>query len=515
MKRWWLLLFLVFVFPYLPLIVAGFAWLYERRLFWMWLALTGVLTFVSWGLGRWLRARRMRPAVSAVDGSRGADGVEPDPRWALAGQAAWQQVEAIARRCQEQDLPLDRPEPMWDVLKEVLHVVAENFRPEMKEPSLEIPIPDVLRVVELVARDFHDAFSEHVPGSHILTLRDLKRLHGLAGWGQELYSIYRGILRVVRFGVNPLSAAISEVRDLAAGSFYDTSTVEIKRWAIGYCVRKAGFYAIQLYSGQLVDDATLAAYRTRRSQADGAQAREADRREAEEPLRILVLGQVKAGKSSLINALFGEIRAAVDVVPRTKSLQPYVLEREGIPRAIILDTAGYEEASFAAAREPILQSDAVLLVCSAQSASRQADRRLLDGLRAFFHERPDRVVPPVVVVLTHIDQLRPLGEWNPPYDLAHPVSPKALNIVDAMQAVEQDLDLAADQPVVPVCLHPERLYSLEEALIPALLSVIPEARRVKYLRCLRSFHDEQYWQRLWQQAVNSGRILLKAMRRPG
>ena len=48
-----------------------------------------------------------------------------------------------------------------------------------------------------------------------------------------------------------------------------------------------------------------------------------------EPLRIIVVGQTKSGKSSLINALFDEYRAATDVVPRTDQVEPYVPESRG------------------------------------------------------------------------------------------------------------------------------------------------------------------------------------------
>jgi predicted GTPase len=404
---------------------------------------------------------------------------------------------------------------MWEVMVEVLRAVAQHFRPGEREPALEIAVPDLLLTAELVARDLRQALAEHVPGAHVLTLGDLKRLRRWAGVGQRLYGVYRTFLRVVRFGANPVAAVLSEVRDAAAGDLYHASTGEVKRFAVGYAVRKAGYYAIQLYSGQLVDDETLDAYHTRRSREDARRAETFDQRTSQEPLRILVLGQVKAGKSSLINALFGQTRAAVDLVPRTRGIEPFVLEREGIPRALVFDTAGYDDrpggpSPFSDVKDHVLQSDVVIVVCSACGASRAPDRRLLEDLRALFAAEPDRVAPPVVVALTHIDQLRPLAEWSPPYDLANPAGTKAELIRDAMRAVETDLGLAPGQVVVPVCLAPDRLYNVEEGLAPAILNVMPEAQRVRYLRCLRSFHDDDYWQRLWRQALNSGRVLLRA-----
>jgi hypothetical protein len=258
----------------------------------------------------------------------------------------------------------------------------------------------------------------------------------------------------------------------------------------------------------------LQAFRTPESLGQATRAAALAGQLAEEPLRVLVAGQVKSVKSSVINALFGELRAAVDVVPRTQYIEPYVLEREGLPQAILLDTAGYDAADssgdpFTPLEEEILRCDLVLLVSTALSASRQADRRLLDQLRAFFQRHPERLMPPLVVVLTHIDQLRPPGEWNPPYDLSDPNSVKARNIVDAMQAVTEDLGLAEDQRVVPVCLKPEAMYNVDEGLAPAILGVLSGARAVRYLRCLRRFQEANRWKRVWQQTLGAGRVLWK------
>ena len=503
LKIWWLLLLGLLAVPYVLLLAAGTLWLYEHGMLWHWLVASGLITLVGWALVRWLRTKHVPPAAARV---------EPAGSWPPSGQQAWKQVEAIARRVQDEDLPLDRPEPLWQLLQEVLETVARQYHPKSPRAALEIPVPHMLRVIELVASDLRRAFSEHVPGSHILTLGDLGRLKRLATLIRPLYLLYR----VASFGFNPTAALLREIRDLVGGRVMGTSTEEAKRWALGFCVRKAGFYAIQLYSGQLLlDDVDFDAYRTAHSKQDAARAEAQGERLKEEPLRILVLGQVKSGKSSLINALFGETRAAVDVVPRTRHVEPYVLERDGVPRAIILDTAGYDEADgtgnpFAELREHILQCDLLLVVCSAGSAARAADRRLLDELKAFFQQQPDRLMPPLVVAVTHVDQVRPLAEWDPPYDLVRPKGSKAEQIADALRAVQDDLAVGPDQPAVPVCLKPGQLYNVEEGLAPAILQSASEAQRVKYLRCLRQYHEEEYWKRLWQQGVNSGRILLKA-----
>lgn len=75
----------------------------------------------------------------------------------------------------------------------------------------------------------------------------------------------------------------------------------------------------------------------------------------QEPLRIVVAGQTGSGKSSLINALFGELKAATDVLPTTMQVQPFVLERDGLPNTIIVDSAGYGDSEASAASLPELE----------------------------------------------------------------------------------------------------------------------------------------------------------------
>lgn len=501
LKLWWSLVLTLLAIPYLVLFTVGSIWLFQYGMLWEWLALSAVCTLAGWALARWLRPQELLKTAT----------VRPGEAWPASGQEAWRQVESLASRIQQDNPPVDRPERIWEVLREVLETVARHYHPNSNLAVLEIPTPHLLRIVELVARDLRESFATRVPGAHILTLNDLRRLGRWAALSQHFYLVYK----VLIFGLNPVAGLLREIRDAASGRLVGVSGDEVKRWAWGFCVRKAGYYAIQLYSGHLVlDDVQIGSYQTRRSQQDAQKAEAQLEHLAEEPLRILVLGQVKAGKSSLINALFGETRAAVDVVPRTRGVEPYVLNRNGIPQAIILDTAGYEQGDqsgkvFDEAKKQILQCDLVLMVCSAQSASRDADRRLLDAVRRFYQSEPDRIMPPLVGVLTHVDQLRPFAEWKPPYDLAQPTCVKARNMADAVAAVGQDLGLADDEPVIPVCLKPEQWYNVEEGLAPAILQSATEAQRVKYLRCLREYHQEEYWQRLWQQAVHSGRILVK------
>ncbi len=500
-KTQWILLLGWLSLPFVFLGIAGSLWLWENSWTFYWAAATAAITALSWPLLRSLQKRCTRPLEKLS--------VEPDPNWPPRAELAWQDVEALANRVNVDDVPLDQPEALWKQMSEVLHTVAKRYHPDSDNAVLETPVPHVLKVVELVANDLRQAFSTHVPGSHILTLNDMLRFKRLAGWYPTLNRVYR----VASMAINPTAAIARELAGYIQGKAINASATETKQWALQFAIRRTGFYAIQLYSGQLVLDEVDFKLPTSATKEILEQVDTRTTSLAEDPLRILILGQVKAGKSSLINALFGETRSAVDVVPCTDGIEPHLLERDGMQQALIFDSAGYADVasagkSLARARDQVLKCDAILMVCSAMTAARQPDSQLLTDLRQIFQADPDRAFPAFLVVLTHIDQVRPFREWSPPYDITHPSTPKAVQIRDAMDAVATDLDVPIED-VIPVCLAADRTYNVEEALMPALLAALPEAQRSRYLRCLREHRDDAYWSQLWQQSRNAGRVVLK------
>lgn len=502
LKTQWALLAAFSMVPYLFLGIAGALWLYHSGWWLWWFIVTALVTLAGWPVMRRLQKSGSRPSAGAVPASN---------EWSPLARSAWDDVQTIADRYQSRDIPLDQPEVLTGLAREILETVARRFHTTSKQPVYEIPVPHLLQIVELVARDLRETFTANIPGSHILTIHDLIRLQRLARMFPSMHRLYR----LVSLIINPATGLAREFNTMMQEEMLNASAEETKRWAVQYVVRKVGFYAIELYSGNLVlRGVEFNPYMSERSKRSLAVEEKRTSALASEPLRILVIGQVKAGKSSLINSLFGEVRAAVDVVPRTKSVDPYLLERDGLQRAIILDTAGYEDPSKAnaaidQAREEVLQSDLILLVCTSLTAARDADRKLLDHLRALFQKTPDREFPPLVVALTHIDQLRPIREWSPPYNLADPQTPKARQIREAVEVTASDLAVEVDQ-VIPVNLAPGQIYNVDEGLVPAILNVLGAADRAKYLRCLKEFRDEQYWSQLRTQAKNTGRILLQA-----
>jgi len=472
-----------------------------------WFAIAAAaISLFGWNFERIFRIKKRKPINATIE-SMGASGE--------AG--ARDSIEKIAVRVESKPPAFEDVEAWKGIAVEIFDAVAVRFGRTSQKPALEITVPDAMLIGERVLHDLRVATKAQVPGSHFLTIRQLEQLTSLWNYTSEFTSAaspWRLGYRMIRFVMNPVSGVFKEANDNLLGSLSVTAFEEAKRWAIGYCIRRAGEYAIQLYSGQLaIHEGKFQEFKSPVSGADQQKAQSLEALQDNEPLRIMVLGQAKAGKSSLVNALFGEVRAATDSLPCTTSITPYVLERDGLPRAILFDTEGFggkeDRRALSQLDREITKCDLIIMVCSAVTAARAPDLKLLNDLRERFASNQLRSLPPVVVAVTHIDQLRPFAEWNPPYDLRDENSAKARNIAAVIAALESELVVPAEK-IVPVCLRQESSHNVMESLIPVLLFAIPDADRAKLLRLLREYHAGEYWSQLRSQAYHSGLLLQNA-----
>ncbi len=482
--------------PGVALLPLGAFWLWQSGWLSWWLAGLLGCGMLSYALQYALTRRGRRLLGEAA--------TRADPAWPRTAEGAWMAVEQLADGVQPQDWPLQDGGRLWLLGQNALEAVAHHYHPQRERPLLELTVPHTLLIIERASRDLRATVSENVPFSHQLTLGDLMRAWRWKAPLERLLNVYRA----GRLVLNPADAVISEAWGYARGQTFGSAWAETQRWLLREYVRKVGYYAIELYSGRLVlSEAEPTATVTPVSSADLQRA--AENSAPAEPLRILVLGRANAGKSSLINALFGQLTAATDLLPdTTRGITPYRLERAGLTAALVFDTPGCDTELLAGpdVRAAACDADLLLWVCAAHRADRQIDRQQLDALRAAWAERQDRRPPPLLVALSHIDLLRPSREWQPPYDLQNPQGAKARNIRAALEVVATDLALPVDA-VIPVCLAAERVYNVEDALWAALLDRQDEAGRVRLLRCLEQRRQAENWPLLRRQLINAGRLL--------
>ncbi len=434
--------------------------------------------------------------------------ISPNPNWSDDGLDAWSQLDTFAKNYPAKTDLFTNPDKIIKLTNDVLLLVAKHFNSKSKYPILEFPLPYLLKLISLICGDLQREVLDKIPGSHAVQVSDLlltKEYYDKATKAKSIVSVGNWLF-------NWPGAALGKARGLLMEKGFSQIKQEIINRLLSAYISKLGYYAIQLYSGQItLDDIAPTEILSDASIKDVKNIKAYE--QSIEPLRIMVLGQISSGKSTLINKLFGEIRTAEGVLPTTSQITPFKLEREGLEVATILDSAGYggleHDDAPAELKKAWVEIDVVLIVCNASYASRTEDAKQLNKLRLEFQlHRKNRALPVIIAVATQIDKLRPFREWLPPYNIQDPQSVKAQNIRDACETISQDLSLPLNR-IVPVCLAPEKpTYNLDDGLIPLIHELLDDAQRARYLRCLNNQKDKSYWQEWLNQVKNAGQFFM-------
>ncbi len=493
--RGWLALGL-WLTPVLGLIVLGGLWLWQQGWFYRGMGVMLFFVALAYTVIHWPRRKgkhwllRSLP-VTSVQG-----------HWSEQDIAAWRSLQPIRQKSHD----INDTQALLALSNVVLTTLAGHYHQKSRYPALEFPLPYLLRLIALVCRDLETDVLDKIPGSHALTVSQMLRIQQTASWLGRV----RKLSGAAGWLWNWPGAALGKAKDILLNQGIDRVKQEVGQRLLDNYIDRLGYYAIQLYGGHLsLDDMLPDAGLTAQSEVDLAMSAA----QPEEPLRILLLGQVSSGKSSLIDALFGTVKTASSRLPTTAAITPYLLEKKGKTQAIILDSPGFGEFSdqnseSSALAEEWRQADLILWLVKANQADRAEDSRQIQALRRYFTEQAVNRAPPVIIaVVTHIDQLRPISEWQPPYNIEHPDSAKAKNIRAVCDSIAEQLDLPTMQ-VVPVCLAAEGpVYNVDDGLSLVIDQYLNDAQRARYLRCLRHHKSRQDMRKLRQQLKSLGQML--------
>jgi uncharacterized protein len=471
LRYYWpeVLLFLAVALPWLSLFVFGLLWLWQGGHVWVWAIGAATLGLLAWPLSNHVQRRANEEARVAL-----GDLTAPVRGWNVVEQDAWTRVLAMADTAAP--FSFTEMEPILASAREIVEAVARAFHPDVRNAWARFSLPEFLLLAERLSRDVRREALLHIPAiramklSHLLWVYQQNERYGEAA--QTGWRLGFGLWRVIRAALNPLQAAGQET----SGVFFERTTKVLSYRARAYATRllilEVGRAAIDLYSGRLaLSDTELRSAQDR--DMAGATATSI-------PVRIVLIGQVNAGKSSLLNALAQETRCAVGPVPTTSSAAEYLLNLEGRPTLILVDMPGIDERADGAS-ELLVQAeraDLIMWVASATQTAREPDRKRLADFRAWANAQVARRAPPLLLALTHVDELRPAVEWTPPYDLATATTPKARMINAAMKAAARGLDLHADE-IVPVAMPPGRKTYNIEALWARIAVELDEAKLVQ------------------------------------
>jgi predicted GTPase len=511
---WWLTVLLVFG-PILGLVGAGGYLLWDKGwLRWLWWGL-----LIAWGLAAacwsWYgMLARPKPVL-------------PHLRTPL-DEEAWPVVVRYAERVD--GILRDNPEklltftPYTDAAQDLARELAPIYHPKARGSYDNLSVLEVIAAAELVLGDVARLVEKTMLSSRWLTMGRLRQIAGSpdayrqvsSGWtiAYALYDLPRAAIGYLlgRYGGSSL---LKRLQDNVLGYLY-----------VQY-IYQLGFYLIELYSGRLKGGAGAYRRLTERWQptAGDGQPEEAAPQPPTPPapeedhLTIAVAGQLKAGKSSLVNALLGEQKAAADALPATDRILGYRLRSEELAETLLLlDTPGYggpaTTEQLEETMEAVRKSAMTLVVLHAVQGAREPDLVFLRQMDSWFRSRPEFRRPPLLGVLTHIDQLRPVREWEPPYDgwmEDNPPRPKERSIHEAVDFVRGYFQPLLDAGVIPVCIDVAggRVYGVDEWLLPALANLLPQARAKRLVDLLRAAGKGKGVGDFFRRVVETGKLLAK------
>ncbi len=479
-----------FLLPAMTLVPFGWIWLWQQGYALWWVAALLVSTMLAFW-GQWWLTRHLSATASTAPAASPFAPPET-PREGAAREAVEQLAEAT-----DPDT-LQSRDAMLALGVTTIETVAAHMHPGEEEPVWKFTLPEALALVETTAARLRPMIVDNVPFGDRITVGQALRLYrwrGAVDVAEKAYDLWR----IVRLA-NPLTALTQEARERMTKKLYEGVKDEVTRRMVRAYVVEVGRAAIDLYSGRLRIHGSLPPGVAPSSGPPLAPA-------ATTPLRILVAGQTSAGKSSLVNALIERTAAKVDVLPATTGFSAYALQRQGMPEAVLVDSAGVGPAAPALAKlaDAALESDVVIWVAAANRADRDVDRRALDALRAKYAARLDRRAPPILLALTHIDRLRPFQEWQPPYDVAEPATEKARSIRAAMDAAAADLFIPIAD-IVPVSLAPGVAPANVDLVWARMTGSLPDAEGARLSRLIDDL-GKGNWRTVMTQAMNAGRLV--------
>ncbi len=496
LKTWqWVVLALPIAGIISFLLVAAGTQIHEWNLNWIWAVFTLVLVGWRWLLVQWTQPMMAEMEAAIAQVNQDIEESKQQNTGPTADEAT-QKAEIALQKI----LETSRTDPpIWEDLQtfgtrcqEVVTAIALIYNPQVKYPLLNIYIPQAYGLIRGTVDDMDRWMQQLSPALNQVTV----------GQAFQAYEMYRKlepsarklfqVWNWVQWFVNPAAAAARVASQGSSNRATQELLVNLGQLLREAALRNLSRQAATLYGKRTVLPETASQMSTpalpkAKTQTLREIISQAEPVEtiAQKPVNILLVGRTGAGKSSLINTLFDSDRAEVDLLPSTDLISNYHWQSEGGETLILWDTPGYEQAKRADLREMVLDygktADLLLLVTPAMDPALQMDVDFLKEIKATVSDLP------AIAVVTQVDRLRPIREWNPPYDWVWGDKPKEKSIREATEYRTEQLGEYCDRilPIVTQDSQQGRTAWNADTLAVALIEAIDPAKQQRLARFLR------------------------------
>ncbi len=490
LKLWqWMILVSPIVIIISFLLVAAGTQIHTWGLSWIWALFTFI--FVGW---RWLLVRWTKPAINQIEAvfaevreelETSTDNnllIGTDPTKAV--ETALQDI--LIRSAN--DLPIwEDWQTFWQRCQELIVVISHIYNPEVKYPLLNIYIPQVYGLIRGTVDDMDQWMQKLSPVLNQVTV----------GQAYQTYEVYRKLEPSARklwkvwnwaqWVLNPITAVAKKASEGVGNRASQELLINLSQLLREAALRNLCKQAIALYADTKIElpIPTLPQVKTQ-TLRDILSQSEPLETVAQKPINILIIGRTGAGKSSLINTLFQDELATVDVLPSTDTIQNYHWETENGEVINLWDTPGYEQVKREDLRDLVIDyasnADLLLLVTPALDPALQMDVDFLEDVKLEVEDLP------IIAIVTQVDRLRPIREWQPPYNWEKGEKPKEISIREATKYRQQLLGNFANLVLPIVTNDPQnnRNNWNIEALSSGLLAAIEPAKQLRLTRFLRN-----------------------------